>query len=170
MSGKTCVVTGATSGIGQVAALALADMGAELFLVCRSRTKGEWTAADILDQTGNDKVTLLIGDLSSLADVRQIANSFLEHDKPLHLLLNNAGVVNLKRKITEDQFEEMFAVNHLAHFLLTNLLLDRLRASAPARIVNIASGAHMLVKGINFEDASYTIARKWRNSEFCSSG
>ncbi len=155
LSGKVCLVTGATSGIGRVAAHALADKGAELFLVCRSRAKGEHTAADILARTGNDQVTLLMGDLSSLGEVRHIAQSFLENDRPLDLLLNNAGVFNSKRKITADGHEEMFAVNHLAHFLLTNLLLDRLKASTPARIVNVASGAHMLVKGMNFEDLHY---------------
>jgi NAD(P)-dependent dehydrogenase (short-subunit alcohol dehydrogenase family) len=155
LSNKVCMVTGATSGIGQVAARTLAGMGTELYLVCRNRVKGERTAADILARTGNDRVTLLLGDLSSLADVRHVAQSFLERDKPLHLLLNNAGVFNFKREITIDGYEEMFAVNHLAHFLLTNLLLDRIKASAPARIVNVASGAHMLVKGINFADLNF---------------
>lgn len=155
MTGKICIVTGATNGIGQVCALTFAERGAELFLVCRDRNRGERTAKRILDQTGNDRVTLLIGNLSSLTDVRQLANSFLQYNKPLHILLNNAGIVNLNRNITEDGFEEMFAVNHLSHFLLTNLLLDRMKSSAPARIVNVASGAHMLVKGINFEDINY---------------
>ena len=155
LTDTVCMVTGATGGMGQVAALALAETGAELYLVCRNRAKGERTAADILDRTGNERVTLLIGDLSSLADVRHVAQSFLERDKPLHLLLNNAGVFNFKRAITTDGYEEMFAVNHLAHFLLTNLLLDRIKASAPARIINVASGGHMLVKGINFEDLNF---------------
>lgn len=155
LSGKVCMVTGATSGIGRVAAQALAEMGAELFLVCRDRAKGERTAADILANTGNDQITLLIGDLGSLADVCDIAQSFLNHDKPLNLLLNNAGVFNFKREITIDGHEEMFAVNHLAHFLLTNLLLDRMKASAQARIVNVASGAHKLVKGMNFKDLNF---------------
>lgn len=149
------MVTGATSGIGQVTAHALAEMGAELFLVCRNRDKGEHTAAEIKNRTGNDRITLLIGDLASLAEVRHIAQSFLKHEKPLNILLNNAGVLNFKQQITVDGHEEMFAVNHLAHFLLTNLLLDQIRAGAPSRIVNVASGAHMLIKGINFDDLNF---------------
>lgn len=155
LNDKVCLVTGATSGIGQTTARALASMGAELFLVCRNPIKGEQTKADILNLTDNDRVTLLIGDLSSLAEVQNIAQSFLKHDKPLHLLLNNAGVFNFKREITVDGYEEMFAINHLAHFFLTNLLLDRIKASAPARIVNVASGAHILVKGMNFNDLNF---------------
>ncbi len=155
LSDKVCMVTGATSGIGQIAAQALAEMDAELFLVCRNRVKGERTLADIVAHTGNNRITLLIGDLSSLAGVHHVAQSFLERDKPLHLLLNNAGVLNLKRAITVDGYEEMFAVNHLAYFLLTNLLLDRLKASAPGRIVNVSSEAHMYIKGINFDDLNF---------------
>lgn len=155
------MVTGATSGIGQVSAQALAKMGAELFLVCRNRDKGERTLADILTRTGNDRIRLLIGDLSSLAEIHQIAQLFLKQDKPLHLLLNNAGVVNLKRKITVDGYEEMFAVNHLAYFLLTNLLLNRIKASASARIVNVASDAHWFCKGINFEDLTFNDGFRW---------
>ncbi len=96
-----------------------------------------------------------MGDLASLAEVHQVARSFLERNRPLHLLVNNAGVFNLKREITTDGYEQMFAVNHLAHFLLTNVLLDRIKASSPARIVNVASGAHMLLKSINFEDLNF---------------
>ena len=125
------------------------------FLVCRNREKGERTRSNILAQTGNERVTLLIGDLSSLKEVRQIAKSFLSYEKPLHLLLNNAGIVNLKREISVDGYEEMFAVNHLSHFLLTNLLLDRIKQSAPARIVNVSSEGHIMVKGINFDDLSF---------------
>ena len=155
LSDKVCVVTGATSGIGQVAAEALAERGAELFLVCRNRAKGEATVAEIVARTGNDRIALLMGDLSSLAEVRDVAQSFLELDKPLHLLLNNAGVFNLKREVTSDGHEQMLAVNHLAHFLLTNRLLERIKASAPARIVNVSSEAHMFAKAIHFDDLNF---------------
>ncbi len=155
LSNKVCMVTGATSGIGLVAAKALAEMGAELFLVCRNRDRGERTVADIVDHTGNDRVTLLLCDLSSLTEVRDIAQSFLNYKRPLHALLNNAGVFNFNREITVGNHEEMFAVNHLAHFLLTNLLLDRIMASTPARIVNVASEAHWFCKGMNFEDLTF---------------
>ena len=113
--------------------------------MCGNRTKGERTAAQILASTGNDRITLLVGDLSSLADVRGIAQLFLNQDKPLHPLLNNAGVFNAKRKITVDGYEEMSAVNHLAHFLLANLLVNQIKVATAARVLNVASGAHMLV-------------------------
>jgi len=153
LDGKTCVVTGATSGIGLATAHELAKCGAELFLICRNRAKGERVVAEIAASTGNARITLLIGDLSSLAQVRRVAQDFIDRDKPLHLLLNNAGVFNFKRIATVDGFEEMFAVNHLAHFLLTNLLLGKMGAGA--RVVNVASGAHMLIKGMNFEDLNF---------------
>ncbi len=155
LRGKVCLVTGATSGIGKVAARVFAEMGAEVFLLCRDRAKGERSAAELTAQTGNNKIELIHCDLASLTEVRNAAKAFLDHDRPLHVLLNNAGVVNLTRKVTTDKQEEMFAVNHLAHFLLTNLLLERIKASAPARIVNVASDAHWFCKGINFDDLSF---------------
>ena len=149
------MITGASSGIGRICASSFARMGAELWLLCRNREKGEHTVENIIQQSGNDNIHLLHGDLSSLNQVRNVAHTFLEHDRPLHLLLNNAGVFNIKQKLTVDNNEEMFAVNHLAHFLLTNLLLDRIKASAPARIVNIASDAHWFCNSINFNDLKF---------------
>ena len=155
LKGKTGIVTGATNGIGRVTAFALAELGAELFLVCRNREKGEVTRTEIMAKTGNDNIKLLLGNLASLGQVRSIASEFMQQERPLHLLVNNAGVFNTTRKITEDGIEEMFAVNHLAHFLLTNLLLDKLKASQGARVINVASGAHMLIKQINFADPNF---------------
>jgi NAD(P)-dependent dehydrogenase (short-subunit alcohol dehydrogenase family) len=136
------MITGASSGIGRATALALAQMGASLVLVCRSRERGQETVAEIAAKTGNGDVTLLLGDLSSQAEVRNVAREFLATNRLLHVLINNAGVVNLHRTLTADGIETTFAVNHLAYFLLTNLLLERLQRSAPARIVNVASDAH----------------------------
>jgi NAD(P)-dependent dehydrogenase (short-subunit alcohol dehydrogenase family) len=151
MTGKTCMITGASSGIGRATALALAAMRAQLILVCRDRGRGEDTVGEIAARTGNRSVQLLLADLSSQASIRQLADTFLATGQPLHVLVNNAGIVNLKRSLTVDGVESVFAVNHLAYFLLTLLLLDRLKASTPARIVNVASDAHRF-SGINFDD------------------
>lgn len=156
MRGKVCLITGATSGIGKHSALALAKRGASLVLVARNHEKATQLKQLIGTETGNQDVDLIIGDLASLADIRRIAQSFIDSGKPLHVLLNNAGVINVKRVLTIDGYEEMFAVNHLAYFLLTHLLLDRLKGNFPARIVNVASSAHAYCKsGINFEDINF---------------
>jgi len=139
LSGKTCVVTGATSGIGEATALGLVRMGARVVVVGRSRERGEATLARLRAAGSAD---LRLANLASLAEVRRLAEEILAACPQLHLLVNNAGVVNLRRQITVDGFEETFAVNHLAYFALTNLLLERVVASAPARIVNVSSDAH----------------------------
>ncbi len=126
-------------------------MGATLYLVCRDRQRGEATAGEIRNQTGNDSVHLLLADLSSQQAIRQLATEFLATGAPLHVLVNNAGVVNLRRTLTVDGIETVFAVNHLAYFLLTHLLLDRIKASAPARIVNVSSDVHRSAT-VNFDD------------------
>jgi len=151
LDGKTCLITGASSGIGRATALALAGMGAQLVLVCRDRGRGENVLAEIAQQTGKTEATLLLGDLAVQCDIRRVAAEFLAIDRPLHVLINNAGVVNLHRSVTADGIESTFAVNHLAYFLLTNLLFERLRRSAPARIVNVASEAHKFAP-LDFDD------------------
>lgn len=155
MTGKVALVTGVTSGVGTATAEAIASTGAELFMVCRNRDKGAAVLADIKQKTGNDNIHLLVGDLGVQADIRRVANEFLDTGKPLHLLINNAGVVNMRRNVTVDGIEETFAVNHLAYFLLTELLRDRIVASAPARIVSVASNAHEFCKEIHFDDINY---------------
>jgi NAD(P)-dependent dehydrogenase (short-subunit alcohol dehydrogenase family) len=142
LDSRTCVLTGATSGIGEETALALARGGAHLHLIARSMERAEATRARIRQETGADAVSLHRADLASLADVRRVADELLAACPRIDLLVNNAGVVNLSREETVDGFETTFAVNHLAYYALTNLLLDRLRDSAPARIVNVASDAH----------------------------
>ncbi len=155
LKNKIGLITGATSGIGLASAKALSKMGAELYLIGRNAQKGEKVKQEIKSETGNQNIHLIIGDLSSLMEVTKVVQTFLSYNKPLHILLNNAGIYNTSRKLSKDGYEEMFAVNHLAHFLLTNLLLERIKSSGPARIVNVASGAHMLVKKINFEDLNF---------------
>ena len=146
------MITGATSGIGHATALALADRGASLVLVCRNEAKGRTLVDEIRSRGG--EVQLLLADLSSQAEIRRLSVEFLAQGQPLHVLINNAGVVNLQHKLTVDGIEEVFAVNHLAYFLLTNLLLDRIKASAPARIVNVSSEAHKL-SPIQFDDLGF---------------
>ncbi len=151
MVGRTCMVTGASSGIGRETALGLARLGANLVLVCRDRQRGEETLAAVRKQPGSAGGTLMLADLSSQAAIRDLAREFLGSGQPLHVLVNNAGIVNLQRTLTVDGIETVFAVNHLAFFLLTNLLLERLQLSAPARVVNVASDAHRWGP-MNFDD------------------
>ncbi len=151
MQGKVCLVTGSSSGIGKVTARELARLGATVVMVCRNRAKGEAVQAEIKAATGNDRVDLILADLSSLADVRRAAAEFKERYTQLHVLIHNAGGVNSVRKVTSDGLEMTFVANYLAPFLLTELLLDVLKASAPARIVNVSSTAHQSGK-IDFDD------------------
>ncbi len=151
MAGKICMVTGANSGIGRETALGLAKMGATVVMVCRNRAKGEAAQRDIKQQSGNDAVDLLLADFASLQAVRQLASEFQQRYNRLDVLVNNAGSFFGQRILSTDGYEMTFAVNHLASFLLTNLLLDTLKASTPARIVNVSSDAQMA--GIlNFDD------------------
>jgi len=173
MTGRTCLITGATSGIGRAAAMALAGRGASLVLVGRNRERGEGVVGEIARATGNHDVALLLADLSSQAAVRQLAREFLATGRPLHVLINNAGVVNLRRESSVDGIEITFAVNHLAYFLLTLLLIPRLKESAPARIVNVASDAHAQAGGrLDFEDLesrkSYSVMRVYGKSKLAN--
>jgi NAD(P)-dependent dehydrogenase (short-subunit alcohol dehydrogenase family) len=142
MNGKTCLVTGATSGIGKETALALARRGAGVVVVGRNPAKGADTVRQIQEQTGNTSVDLMLADLSSQQQVRQLAEDFKRKYRHLHVLVNNAGALLLSRRESADGIEMTWALNHLGYFLLTNLLLDVLRSSAPSRIVNVSSSAH----------------------------
>jgi NAD(P)-dependent dehydrogenase (short-subunit alcohol dehydrogenase family) len=142
MVGKVCLITGATSGIGKEAAFQLARQGATLVLVGRDQTKCETTVQEIKEQTGNSAVEYLLADLSQQSQVRELAENFQRRHGQLNLLLNNAGLIFLSRRWTADGIEMTFGLNHLGYFLLTCLLLDTLKDSAPARIVNVSSDAH----------------------------
>lgn len=151
VAGKTCLITGANSGIGKVTARAIAEMGARVTIVCRNRERGEPALEEIRRESGNHSVELMICDFSSQSQIRRLAEEFKSKHDRLDILVNNAGLMMNKRALTEDGLETTFAVNHLGYFLLTNLLLDLIKRSAPARIVNVASLAH---RGghINFDD------------------
>ncbi len=142
MQGKVCLVTGATSGIGEATALALARLGATTVLVGRDLQKGKATVERITLLTSNPQVAFLQADLASLAQVRAMANQFKQRYGCLHVLVNNAGTLLGKRQESVDGIEMTFALNHLCPFLLTNLMLDVLRDSAPARVVNVSSAVH----------------------------
>ena len=142
MQGKVCLLTGATSGIGKATALGLAQMGATVVMVSRDRARGEAAQAEIKTKSGNAAVDLLLADLSAQQSIRQLAENFQQRYTQLHVLINNAGLFMLRRRTTVDGLEMTFAVDYLAPFLLTNLLLDVLKASAPARIVNVSSATH----------------------------
>src|SRR5215218_2152503 len=140
MGEKVCLITGATSGIGKATVMGLANMGASVVMVGRDRGRGEAALAEIKEKNANASVDLMLADLSSQEDIRRLADEFKEAYPQLDVLINNAGVIRSKRITTADGLETTFAVNHLAPYLLTNLLLDVLKASAPSRIVNVASG------------------------------
>ncbi|MFP6655675.1 MAG: SDR family NAD(P)-dependent oxidoreductase [Myxococcota bacterium] len=173
MHGKSVMITGATAGIGQAAAFALAEMGADLTIVCRNESKGQATLAEIRRRAPDSTASMLVGDLGVQADIRRMAAEFLATSKPLHVLFNNAGVVQLSRSTTVDGLETTFAVNHLGPFLLTTLLLERLRATGPARVVCTASGAYRFSGGsLDFEDlqaeSDYTAFGAYGRSKLCN--
>jgi NAD(P)-dependent dehydrogenase (short-subunit alcohol dehydrogenase family) len=151
MQGKVCLVTGASSGIGKSTALGLAEMGATVVLACRSAERGDAARLDIIKASNNESVSLALVDLANFASVRSFANDFRRNFSRLDVLVNNAGIYSSKRVVTVDGFESTFAINHLGHFLLTNLLLELLKASAPSRIVNVSSEAQRSGH-INFDD------------------
>jgi retinol dehydrogenase 14 len=142
MGEKVCMITGATSGIGKATAMELASMGASVVMVGRDLGRGEAALAEIKEQSANASVDLMLADLSSQQEIRRLADEFKETYPRLDVLVNNAGLFRSERITTADGLETTFAVNHLAYFLLTNLLLDTLKASAPSRIVNVSSGDH----------------------------
>jgi NAD(P)-dependent dehydrogenase (short-subunit alcohol dehydrogenase family) len=142
LTGQACLVTGATGGIGLETARALAKRGATVIAHGRNEARSQAAVADIQASTGNEHVAPLVADLSDLAQVRRMAADLKARYPRLDLLVNNAGAFYMRRQESADGYELTLAVNYLSHFLLTNLLLDTLRASAPARIVNVTSGIH----------------------------
>ncbi|MDQ3928717.1 MAG: SDR family oxidoreductase [Chloroflexota bacterium] len=142
LQGKVCLVTGANSGVGKETALGLARLGAHVAMVCRNRERGEAAQLEIQARSGNRAVDLLLADLSSQQEVLSLASAIRQQYDRLDVLVNNAGAFYHTRRETVDGIEQTLALNYLAPFLLTNLLLDVLAGSAPARIVNVSSAAH----------------------------
>ena len=156
LKGKTVVITGANTGIGKETAVDLARRGARVIIGCRNIEKGKEALKEIQERSGNKDVFLEKLDLASLESVRTFADKILNSEPRLDILINNAGVMACPYQKTKDGFEMQFGVNHLGHFLLTMLLLDRLKRSQPSRIVNVSSSAHRMGSGkINFEDINY---------------
>ena len=140
ITGKVCVVTGSNSGIGKETSLALAEMGATVVMVVRNQERGKKALDEIVTQTGNHSVSLMLCDMSSMASIRSFARDFKTKHNQLNVLINNAGAEFVKRQVTSEGFERTFAVDYLAPFLLTHELLDLLKAGAPSRIINVSSG------------------------------
>lgn len=142
MERKVVLITGATDGLGKAAALALAKQGATVVIVGRDPAKTRATAGEIKEQSGTPSADGLVADLSSMAEVRRLANELRQGYSRLDVLINNAGAIFARRQATVDGYERTFALNHLSQFLLTNLLLSMLEAGAPSRIINVSSQAH----------------------------
>jgi NAD(P)-dependent dehydrogenase (short-subunit alcohol dehydrogenase family) len=171
MTGKTVLITGGTGGIGRAAAVGLASMGARVGITGRDRARAEAAAAAISRESGNPMVDVFVADMSSQAEVRRLADEVRAAYPRLDVLLNNVGGFWAHRHVTADGLEHTFALNHLAPFLLTNLLLERLLASAPARIVTVSSGAQSMGK-IDFEDLmgeeKYSGSRAYNQSKLAN--
>jgi retinol dehydrogenase-12 len=149
LAGRVALVTGANTGIGRVTARELTRRGAQVFIACRSAERAQPVLDEILAADAGAKAEVLALDLADFDSVRQCAQAFLARGLPLHLLINNAGLAGT-RGLTKSGFEVAFGVNHMGHFLLTQLLLERIKASAPARIVTVASKAHYRARGIDW--------------------
>ena len=172
LNGKTVIITGANTGIGKETAVDLAKRKARVIMACRSADRGERAVEDVKRLSGNDKVEYRHLDLASLASVRQFAEEILQEETPIDILINNAGIMRCPYWRTEDGFEMQFGVNHLGHFLLTNLLLERLKQAPVARIVNVSSKGYKRAEGINFDDINsehhYTPAKAYYQSKLAN--
>ena len=151
MDGRICIVTGASSGIGQETALGLMKQGAHVVMLVRNQERGKEAREYIVEQSCSESIDMMLCDLSSIDDIHKFSREFSEKYNRLHVLINNAGAVFSKREITSDGYERSLAVNYLAPFILTQDLLPLLKSSSPSRIINLTSGLHGRGK-IDFED------------------
>jgi len=153
--GKHVMITGSTEGIGRATAFALAERGARLHLLCRNPTKAEALRTELVSKYGEVDVELYLADLGNFDEVRRAAGAFIKRNEPLDVLINNAGVFTTRRILLDNGQEQMFAVNHLGHFLLTMLLLDSLKRAEQGRVVVVASDAYRFCRGIRFDDLQW---------------
>ncbi len=171
MSTKRVLITGANSGMGLASTIELAKRGYEVIMGCRNEERGQQALQEAREQSDSDRISLMKCDLGSLKHIREFAEEFNQKYDRLDVLLNNAGVVNLKRQETEDGFEMSIGVNHLGHFLLTHLLLDALQASPQGRIVVVSSGAYKIGK-IHWDDPhlhhGYTVIKSYAQSKLAN--
>jgi NAD(P)-dependent dehydrogenase (short-subunit alcohol dehydrogenase family) len=151
---KVTIITGGSGGIGKAAAIKLAEEGGKIVIFSRNEEKVKRAVEDIVRKTGNNRIEYILCDLSSFKSIRRAAKEFKERNGRLDVLINNAGMNQLERKITEDGYEMQFQVNYLSQFLLTNLMLDLLIKSTPSRIINVSSAMHKYGK-INFGDINF---------------
>jgi NAD(P)-dependent dehydrogenase (short-subunit alcohol dehydrogenase family) len=172
LSGKTCLVTGATSGIGKETALRLAMLGATVIVPARDPARGRAVRDELRQRVPGAQIDTLAADLSTLDQVRRLAEEILARHERLDVLVNNAGIISTRRQVTPDGYEATFATNHLAPFLLTNLLRELLERSAPARVVTVASAAHRQVRTIPWDDLPYAahtpIGQTYPLSKLCN--
>jgi len=171
MHSKTVLITGATDGIGKQAAKELASMGAKVVIVGRNEEKCNQSIKEVSNYNGNSQVNYLLADLSSMGEVKKLAEEFKAKYDRLDVLINNAGAAFLNRQVTGDGFEKTFATNHLAYFLLTASLLELLKASSPSRIINVSSNSHYNGK-IRFDDPHlkgfYFVMRAYSQSKLAN--
>jgi NAD(P)-dependent dehydrogenase (short-subunit alcohol dehydrogenase family) len=162
MAGKVVVITGGNTGIGKEAAVGLAGLGARVVITSRNEERGRSAQKEIADRSGSDSVEVMSLDLASFTSIRSFAADVLDRFDHVDVLVNNAGLILRRRAETQDGFEETFGVNHLGHFLLTDLLLERLRAGSPARVVVVSSDAHKGARqGLDFDDLQAERKYRW---------
>ncbi|CAG8724162.1 4816_t:CDS:2 [Funneliformis caledonium] len=166
LTGKVAIVTGGNAGLGYITARELTRKNAHVFIASRNKERGEGAVEKIKKETGKNQVEYLYLELANLKTVKQSAENFLSKNLPLHILINNAGIIN-PCSLTEDGIPNIFGVNHVGHFLFTMTLLDNLEASAPSRIVNVSSVAHIYTDGIEFDKINQEADSFWQS--YCKS-
>lgn len=172
LDGKVVLVTGGNSGIGKETAIDLAMRGAKIYIACRNAARCSTARDEIVNSTQNQNVFGLPLDLASFESIHNFSQNFHQLESQLDILVNNAGTVANKKTLTKDGFEMDFGVNHLGHFLLTNLLLDLIKAAAPSRVVVVSSEMHFFADlrrdDLNFDNRTYSWMRAYANSKLAN--